>query len=134
LSERFFFPDVPVTLPRGHSFSRADIRFREVDQSGPSFEVRVFLNNPKAGIDTPPDAKNGYAGSFHIYGFGLKKEGTQERQRTLTDYSVNATEAVRSAIERGRPLSITLVPHYYGDPPANADDALQLNGVSVETS
>src|SRR5690348_16357380 len=52
-------------------FNRADLIFEGVDHSGPSFEGRVFLNNPNATADTPATAENGYAGSFHIFGHGI---------------------------------------------------------------
>lgn len=49
-------------------FTRADLVFYGVDHSGPSFEARVFLNNPGAGLDTPRDPEAGFAGSFTIFG------------------------------------------------------------------
>ena len=51
-------------------FTRADIEFQQVDHSGPSFEARVFLNNPEATADTPLVPEEGYAGAFHIFGHG----------------------------------------------------------------
>ena len=49
LAISFVFPDVPVNVsPGGRPFTRADIKFQGVDQAGPSFEVRVFLNHPDA--------------------------------------------------------------------------------------
>src|SRR5437870_2263400 len=44
------------------AFTRADLEFRGVDHSGPSFEAWVFLNNDRAGPDTAPDTAGGYAG------------------------------------------------------------------------
>jgi len=133
MGPRFLFSDVPVSLPRGRSFSRADIRFSGVDQSGPSFEVRVFLSNPKAGTNTPTNLENGYVGAFHIYGFGQRdagaKAGTIEAH-----YSISATEAIKSALEKGESISITLVPVYYDTPPSSAEDVLQVKSVSIETS
>ncbi len=52
------------------AFTRADLEFRGVDHSGPSFEARVFLNNDRAGPDTAPDTAGGYAGSFYVFGHG----------------------------------------------------------------
>ncbi len=52
-------------------FNRADLIFEDVDHAGPSFEARVFLNNPGATADTEPTLANGYAGSFHIFGHGI---------------------------------------------------------------
>ena len=49
-------------------YSRADLIFYGVDHSGPSYEARIFLNNPDADVDTPREVKDGYAGSFTIFG------------------------------------------------------------------
>src|SRR5438067_7855743 len=47
-----------------------DLVFRGVEQAGPSFEARVFLNNPAADESTLQAPETGYAGSFHVYGYG----------------------------------------------------------------
>lgn len=39
-----------------------------VDHARASFEVRLFLNHPDAGPDTPTDDEHGYAGSFFVFG------------------------------------------------------------------
>src|SRR4051794_21421497 len=49
---------------------RADLVFTGVEQAGPSFEGRVFLNNPGADESTARDPESGYAGTFHVYGYG----------------------------------------------------------------
>lgn len=51
-------------------FSRADFELRGIDHSGPSYEGRVFLNNPGADASTPREEGEGYAGSFYIFGHG----------------------------------------------------------------
>ena len=48
-------------------FYRADIEFLGIDISGPSYEGRVFLNNPKADENTGLNLDNGYAGSYYIF-------------------------------------------------------------------
>ena len=58
-------PPVPPDV-----FTRADLEFRGVDHSGPSYEVRVFFDNRRAGAKTPLDASEGYAGSFWVFGHG----------------------------------------------------------------
>lgn len=50
--------------------ARADLVFYGVDHSGPTYEARVFLNNPKATEETPLTAEEGYAGAFTIFGHG----------------------------------------------------------------
>jgi len=49
-------------------FTRGDLVFYGVDHSGPSFEARIFLNNPGAALRTPRDPDAGFAGSFTIFG------------------------------------------------------------------
>jgi tyrosinase len=49
-------------------FERADLVFYGVDHSGPSFEARIFLAIPGAGLASPRDPEAGYAGSFTIFG------------------------------------------------------------------
>ncbi len=50
--------------------TRADLVFYGVDHAGPSYEARVFLDNPKADADTPRERDSGYAGSFAVFGHG----------------------------------------------------------------
>ena len=61
-----------LTAPglREADFSRADLEFYGVDHSGPSFEARIFLNNPQADGETAKDLEHGYVGSFHVFGHG----------------------------------------------------------------
>lgn len=61
--KRFEAPS-PIELPR----EGGSLVFRGVDHGGPSFEARVFLNNPAATDATPTTAKYGYVGSFFVYG------------------------------------------------------------------
>jgi hypothetical protein len=53
-----------------NKFNRADIEFIGVDHSGPSYEGRVFLNNPGADQDTPKTFANRYVGSYYVFGHG----------------------------------------------------------------
>ena len=53
-----------------NKFNRADIEFVGIDHSGPSYEGRVFLNNPKANQDTPTTFDKGYVGSYYVFGHG----------------------------------------------------------------
>ena len=132
MTMRFVFPDTPVdATPGGKPFSHAEVTARGVDQGGPSFEVRVFLNNPDASVDTPLDEQHGYAGSFHVYGFGVHKPGSSDH-RTPTDYAVPATRAVRAALKKSPTVTVTLVPRYYNRV-SDAEKALQLDGVAIAT-
>jgi hypothetical protein len=49
---------------------RAELVFGGVEHAGPSFEGRVFLNNPDADETTPATPEAGYAGSYHVYAYG----------------------------------------------------------------
>jgi tyrosinase len=62
---------LPMTTREGHeAFTRADVVFADVDHSGCSYEVRLFLNNPRATAESPRDEPSGYAGRFHVFGHG----------------------------------------------------------------
>jgi hypothetical protein len=59
----------PIRLP-SRDVRHAELVFRGVEQAGPSFEGRVFLNRVDADESTPLTPDAGYAGSFHVYGYG----------------------------------------------------------------
>ena len=110
---------------KGLNFERADIKLRGIDQAGNSFEGRVFLNNPAADENTPTTKEHGYAGSFHVYGFGLspeetKKETAREASRPVVrapiEKVVMASEAVRTAGSQGADVLVTVVPVYAETP------------------
>jgi hypothetical protein len=60
----------PIPVDPSIAGARAELVFAGVEQAGPSFEGRVFLNNPDADDATALAAECGYAGSFHVYGYG----------------------------------------------------------------
>lgn len=109
-----------------------DIEFEQVDHSGASFEGRVFLNNPEADENTEPSPRNGYAGSFFIFGHGgcfgdegHCEVGTEPRPRDPYDprrshpllpvkMSVEATEAMRRTASEGRDITVSVVPVIMG--------------------
>jgi len=133
---RFVSEPIRLTLgSTGLRFRRADIEFYGVDQSGPSFEARVFLNNPGATLDTPPTPESGYAGSFYVYGYGIWPADVGTHERTPSDrYAVRApikkvliaTEAVRVAATQGREVIVTVVPVYPGRVTTDASDAFRF--------
>jgi hypothetical protein len=100
---------------------RADLVFTGVEQAGPSFEGRVFLNNPGADESTARDPASGYAGSFHVYGYGspappavaeaqVARQSGDEAVAPI-EKRVQADEwALRSALERSDDLTVTVVP------------------------
>jgi hypothetical protein len=106
------------------TFTRADIQFDGVDHSGPSFEARIFLNNPSADESTERVAETGYAGSFYIFGHGgcfgdvghcdvrPRRRYDPRPSHPLTEArkTVIATDAVRRARAKGEQLTVTAVP------------------------
>ena len=61
----------PLELPDledVEELGRADLVFYGVDHSGPSYEARVFVNNPTADAATERVLDHGYAGSFSVFG------------------------------------------------------------------
>ena len=87
----------------GSDFERADIVYEGVEQAGGSFEARVFLNNQEADASTPMTPEHGYAGSFHVYGYGRYpgEPGPAGGPTAPMTRYVTATEAVRAAMAGG---------------------------------
>jgi hypothetical protein len=112
-------PAIPVERFRGAR--RLDLVFAGVEQAGPSFEVRIFLNNPAADEDTPQTPETGYAGSFHVYGYGElappaiaeEKRNQEERAGPVApiEKRLHVEEAaVRAALAGADALTVTAVP------------------------
>ena len=64
----FTAPPIDARPLRGAT--RVLMVFSGVEQAGASFEARVFLNNPRADEKTPRDGRDGFAGAFHVFGYG----------------------------------------------------------------
>ncbi len=112
-------PPIAVTSVSG--LGRAELVFAGVDQAGPSFEGRVFLNNPDADETTAQTPETGYAGSFYVYGYGEPAPpAIAEARQTQAKGSgpiapiekrLHPDEtAVRTALEGSDKLAITVVP------------------------
>jgi hypothetical protein len=111
-------PPIPTTRLR--AARRAELVFEGVEQAGPSFEARVFLNNPYADESTPQTPETGYAGSFHVYGYGepappaiAEAKATRAGGGPVApiEKRVHADEtAVRAALEGSDELTVTVVP------------------------
>ncbi len=100
-------PPIQLNLPDASAFSRADIHFEGVEQGGPSFEARVFINNPNADENTPLDPEHGYAGSFHVYGYGYVQ--TSPPRLPMHRY-LTATDAIKAARAKGDTITVSVVP------------------------
>jgi hypothetical protein len=124
------FRSPPVRVDAGEldRMTRADIVFEGVDQSGPSYEVRVYLNNPTADEGTGRSPADGYAGAFHVYG-----EGRKAGPPAPTDRYIIATDAVRRALRQGPDVTVTAVAVAYGPPGRRPVIDLRLERVSVVT-
>lgn len=57
----------PVEALRA-AYERADVELHGVDLAVPSYEARIFLNNPDANEGTAREEANGYLGSFFVFG------------------------------------------------------------------
>lgn len=66
----FVSKPLKLDIKKRKNVSRIDIEFWGVDHSGPSYEGRVFINNPKADISTKMVPENGYVGSYYVFGHG----------------------------------------------------------------
>jgi hypothetical protein len=106
---------------------RADIVLAGLEHAGPSFELRVFLNNPAADGETETDLDQGFAGSVYVYGYGTPPPGGEHIPITR---SLAATEAVRAAAGSAASASVTLVPVGFGADTPEVD--LSTVGVSVQ--
>jgi hypothetical protein len=128
---------------RGHlqrgDFKRADLVFEGVDHAGPSYEARVFLNNPGAAVETPRTLDDGYAGSFHIFGHGncfgdVGHCDVNDRGKAPFDLRgphpltparklVKVTDALKHVLDRdGKLENVTMVPVAFGQPATNEAD------------
>jgi hypothetical protein len=135
-------------------FSRADLEFRGVDHSGPSFEARVYLDNPAADAGTGHDPASGYAGSFHVFGHGgcfgelghcdipqgprSPYDARFPHQLTPQYKTVIITDALRTIMTAAarKTLNVTIVPVVRDDPASlvgKVDDPLHFDSVSLIT-
>ncbi len=137
----------PGTITRG--FTRADLVFYGVEHKGPSFEALVFLNAPEAGIDTALDVKEGFAGSFVIFGHGgcYGDEGhcdvpsgprdpfDSRPPHGLTPQTkmVELTNALKDPRCAGDTLTITVLPVVAGRERARQADVLFFTGLRLLT-
>jgi hypothetical protein len=137
-----------------NDFSRADLEFRGVDHSGPSFEARVYLDNSDANTDSGRDPEAGYGGSFYVFGHGgcfgerghcdipteLRGPYDHRLQHQLLPQfrTVIVTEALRRALAASdrETLTVTVVPIVRENPAsrvADSSDPLQFESVSLYT-
>ncbi len=126
-------------------YSRADLIFYGVDHAGPSFEARIYFNNPEANPGTARDDVSHYAGSFTVFGHagcagdaghcevptGPKDPFDRRPPHALTPQTktVIVTDALRKMAEPQ--LTITVVPVRPGPDGAEVVDALTFERFSL---
>jgi hypothetical protein len=134
------FASKPLDVPADREeITRADLIFYGVDHSGPSYEARIFLDNPRADADTPRDVERGYAGGFAVFGHGgcYGDEGhcapedryvdafDRRPPHPLTKYirTVSVTEALKRTTGDQVTVHLVAVPRETKDSPASTDIA-----------
>lgn len=129
-------------------FYRADLEFHGVDHSGPSYEGRVFINNPKANDKTTKTLKNGYVGSFYIFGhgrcFGDIGHCDVTKERLPFDYRpshpltpafkrIKITDQITRIGNRSDEFIITIVPVLAGGSEIIDENVVKLEKISIVT-
>jgi hypothetical protein len=125
-SKKYTSRPIPLTKEiRRAAFRHAELIFQNVDLSGPSYEGRVFFNNPAADAKTPQLPESGYAGKFTIFGAGRcwgdeghctvpesRREYDPRSPHQLTPRRVTlvVTQALLRAARETSRLNITVVP------------------------
>jgi hypothetical protein len=135
------------------TFYRADLIIHGLDHSGPSYEGRVFINNPKADDETPDDPALGYTGSFFVFGHGgcLGDEGHCDISRPSVRFnmipnplvpekiSLIVTEKLRELGKTTDEFTITIVPKLAAgseracQKDADLENVVLLHKISIET-
>ena len=130
-------------------FTRADLEFEGIDHSEASYEARIFINNSKAGEDTPMTEAEGYAGAYHVFGHGgcYGDVGHCDVRNLPDPYdprpahplsplkkTVIATEAIRTALAKGPEVTITIVPVITGlTEKCRTDSVLKFEKLGIVT-
>lgn len=116
--------------------ARADLIFYGVDHSGPTYEGRVFLNNPKASEKTAMTAEEGYAGSFMVFGHGgcfgseghcapndrFSDEFDRRPPHPLTPQTLSVTITEALARVAADQVEVDVVPVVLADPGSRSGD------------
>jgi tyrosinase len=138
------FTSDPIDVtPLDSDPSRTDIEFHNVEHAGPSYEGRVYINNPDADENTGTGDAS-YAGSYYVFGHGgcLQDPGhcdVKERRRydprpehplTPGKKVVIANDTAKKAIAQAGEVTVKVVPIV--EPlPYEIDDKYTKNPVDV---
>jgi len=129
----------------GSDFSRAELRFEGLRPPVPSFEARVFLDEPHPDARTPTDANPHFLGKQFFYGVGVPDTTPEtadpfnvtggDTQSSRREIQLNVTQRFRGYLAQTTPheapLSVVTVDH---DGNEIAEPDLDLEGVSLVTS
>lgn len=136
-----------------NEFYRADLILHGLDHSGPSYQGKVFLNNPNANHETPNDPIQGYVGSFFIFGHGgcLGNIGHCDALRPSTRFnmipnqllpetiSLKITNKLKELGKTNKEFTITIVPELANgseivcQDDADLNNVIKLDRISIET-
>jgi hypothetical protein len=144
---------VDLELPPndGPEIARADITFYGLDHSGPSYEVRVFLDRPDATAGTSLDDPQ-YAGSFAVFGHGgcFGEEGHCDVRPAVTTFDrrpphqlvpavrvLTCTDPIKRLIAAGSAsVTVTAIAVVRESPladPASAQDLPHIDQIALHT-
>ena len=124
-------------------FYRADLEFYDVEKGVPSYEGRVFLNNPTADINTPTDVDHGYVGSYIVFGHGsclgdaghcnvhAQREKYDLIPNALRPYTVSLTitDQLKKLAKKYKEFTITVCPNVVKPPTINHEEVDMENVV-----
>ena len=90
-------PGVGVTMPMTIPVSQGkplNLVVHGLEQAGPSYEVRVFIGNKSADIETPLHSQYGFVGTIPIYGYGpsVPENHTRGSRQKSTVADVSRTD------------------------------------------
>lgn len=139
--------DTVATIPLDQiepDFSRAEVRFEGLRPPIPTYEARVFIDEPDANASTATQGNPHYLGTQYFYGLGepdtspgrddlYRLDGpTQSSRREIP---LNVTQRLRVYLQQttphGAPLSLVAVDR---DGNEIAEPDLDFEGVSLVTS
>jgi hypothetical protein len=117
-------------------FYRADIEIHNVDHSGPSYEGRVFLNNPNANQ------------AYHVFGhggcFGDMGHCDVPTERRMYDHRpshqlkpqykrITITDALKQIGKTTNKFIVTIVPYRYGQSSKGKSDIVKFEKIGIIT-
>lgn len=129
-------------------FYRADIEFHGIHHFGPSYEGRVFINNPEANDNTSTTLENGYVGSYHIFGHGpcYGDEGHCEVTQQISPYDwrpshhlspafkrIRVTDQIKKLGEKTDEFVISIVPILAPGSEVASEYSVMLEKISIVT-